>query len=603
MIRVFSNNNDTSYNNYLKNIKGKTILTNLKTKPKDNNSNHIIKKNNKLVYYLSYNDFLNVTQTFYRYTNLNKTYKAPQKIIDLRTSFIFYTKILDHLQKCNLCKGNNIEFCFNKCIEIKNILYPFGEYFTYEIYSNLATVDVNDWCSYNKCSNTPSDTLFVEPSLNNTSASYDKNTRFDKRNYSNKRVSFNESIDSDESVSSDESVFSDEGVSSDESVFSDENVIYTHKNDKQKSNLIYLHGNNKNNFVQHSEDSEYNEDNTITPNNQLNETIKSNNSLLNKTSIFSSQVIETVNSNNNQLNKSFKNSEIETINKLNNTANNRETPLQLANNRENNGENNGENNRENNGENNRENNRENNGEFMTMNGTNINYNSKINISNNNIEDMNDILDIEDIENIEDNIKKSSLKSINLSSALPNKTIYNIFIAEITNNRIYSEQKNEYIDLETENKYYNTYNFVPINVTFHEFKNMFFNSNSNYFNITDTPLDPLKLSNQYFINIHNNPEKFILANAIKKIYTISNNYKNMDANILIGIEKEVLNITSLYDFPFITNSLSLDDILYNIHENNINANDYVLQMKLKVYYKSLLTDIPLIITYKYLIEKF
>jgi hypothetical protein len=160
-----------------------------------------------------------------------------------------------------------------------------------------------------------------------------------------------------------------------------------------------------------------------------------------------------------------------------------------------------------------------------------------------------------------------------------------------------------INLETENKYYNTYNFMPINITFYEFKNMFFNSNSNYFNITDTLLDPLKLSNQYFINIHNNPEKFILANAIKKIYTTSNNYKNMDANILIGIEKEVLNITSLYDFPFITNSLSLDDILHNIHENNINANDYVLQIKIKVYYKSLLTDIPLIITYKYLIEQF
>jgi hypothetical protein len=214
--------------------------------------------------------------------------------------------------------------------------------------------------------------------------------------------------------------------------------------------------------------------------------------------------------------------------------------------------------------------------------------------------------IKDMKNIEDmeNIKKSSLKSINLLSALSNKTMYNIFIAEITNDKIYSEQKNENVNLvETENKRFNTYNFMPINITFHEFKNMFFNSNSNYFNITDTILDPLKLSNQYFININNTPEKFILANAIKKIYTVTNNYKNMDANILIGIEKEVSNITSLYDFPFITNSLSLDDILHNIYENNINANDYVLQIKLKVYYKSLLTDIPVIIFYNYLIENF
>jgi hypothetical protein len=182
-------------------------------------------------------------------------------------------------------------------------------------------------------------------------------------------------------------------------------------------------------------------------------------------------------------------------------------------------------------------------------------------------------------------------------------MHNIFIAEITNDKIYSEQKNETVNLETENKRFNTYNLMPINLTFHEFKNMFFNSNSNYFNITDTILDPLKLSNQYFININNTQEKFILANAIKKIYTVTNNYKNMDANILIGIEKEVSNITSLYDFPFITNSLSLEDILYNIRENNVTTNDYVLQIKLKVYYKSLLTNIPVIIYYNYLIENF
>ena len=110
-----------------------------------------------------------------------------------------------------------------------------------------------------------------------------------------------------------------------------------------------------------------------------------------------------------------------------------------------------------------------------------NCNNKINISNNNIEDMENIKDMKNIEDME-NIKKSSLKSNNLLSALSNKTMYNIFIAEITNDKIYSEQKNETVNLETENKRFNTYNFMPINLTFHEFKNMFFNSNSNYFNI-------------------------------------------------------------------------------------------------------------------------
>jgi len=70
MLRIFSKNNDTSYNDYLKYKKGKTIITNIKSKNKSDN---------KIVSYLSYNDFLIVVQTFYKFSNLKKTYKAPKK--------------------------------------------------------------------------------------------------------------------------------------------------------------------------------------------------------------------------------------------------------------------------------------------------------------------------------------------------------------------------------------------------------------------------------------------------------------------------------------------------------------------------------------------
>ena len=78
MLRIFSKNNDLSCNDYIKNIKGKTILSNLKT---NNYSNRNVLINcNKIVSYLSYNDFLIITQTFYKFSNMKKSYKSPEKI-------------------------------------------------------------------------------------------------------------------------------------------------------------------------------------------------------------------------------------------------------------------------------------------------------------------------------------------------------------------------------------------------------------------------------------------------------------------------------------------------------------------------------------------
>jgi hypothetical protein len=362
MLRIFSKNNDISSNNYLKNKKNKVILTNLKTN--NNNTNNVSINNNKIVSFLSYNDFLNITQTFYKFSNLNKNYKAPQKIIDLKTSFIFYNKFLNHIQNCEFCNNNN----YNNCKEVKNILYPYGEYFTYEIYSNLAKVDLNCWCNQNLITDT-----FSSPSE------------------------------------------------------------------------------------------------SLTPN------------------ILGSEKLST---------ESLSTSDI---------------------------------------------------------------------------------------NFYDQLTSS-------------KKVFDIFIAEVTNSREYTYNNSN------ENNFYNVYNFIPIFLKFDEFKNIFFNSNTSYFNISDTIYDKTILSNQVYKNRNNSIETFVITNSIKKIYIEKNNYNNMDANTLIEIEKETKDYISLYDFNYITNSLNLNDIYYIIKENNIN-DDYYIKIKIKVYYISKKTDIPCIMYFNYIIEDF
>jgi hypothetical protein len=188
-----------------------------------------------------------------------------------------------------------------------------------------------------------------------------------------------------------------------------------------------------------------------------------------------------------------------------------------------------------------------------------------------------------------------------NALLNNKNTFNIFIAELTNSKEYTyEKKDLHVDIENENKYYNVYNFIPIYLNFDEFKNIFYNSITKYFNISDVISEKIKLSNQYFENINNEIEPFIVSNSIKKIYIKENNYNEMDANTLIEIEKETNDYISLYNFNFITNSLNLDEILNIINKNNIEEISEI-KIKIKVYYKSIKTDIPCIMYFNYIVQ--
>jgi hypothetical protein len=444
MLRIFSKSNDLSFNDYIKNIKGKTILSNLKTNNSNNRS--IRTNNNKIVSYLSYNDFLVITQTFYKFSNLKKNYKPPQKIIDLKTSFIFYNKFLNHIKDCHFCKTNSIETFFENCKEIKNILYPYGEYFTYEIYSNLASVDLDYWCK-KECINH----IYCD-SKNNENSQTDSGISNELNKYL-----FHDNIDADVSYKM--------PVNYPQNISSCNNSCDTN----EKNNTTYI----------------------------IDKTHHSNNSKI-------------TNENEEKLFKS--------------TENNSHT---------------------------------------------------------------------------DNSNKAKFIFINSSSLTMSKNTFNIFIAELSNSKEYIHDKT-YNEFEYKNKQYNFYNFIPIYINFDELKKMFYHSSTKYFNISDVISAKIKLTNQYFENINNKKEPFIMSNSIKKIYIENNNNNEMDANTLIEIEKETNNYFSLYDFNYIKNSLNLEELVYTINSNNIQLGSEI-KIRIKVYYKSQKIDIPCIMYFNYIIK--
>lgn len=115
--KFFSNNNDTSYNDFLKIKKGREMI-----------KKAISNKKYNLNTFINYETFLILTKTYY--DNLNKRYKyaPPVSITNSNTSYINYKSILDHLQHddCDHCNKCPVEEIVN-CKYVANILYPYGE--------------------------------------------------------------------------------------------------------------------------------------------------------------------------------------------------------------------------------------------------------------------------------------------------------------------------------------------------------------------------------------------------------------------------------------------------------------------------------------------
>ena len=128
--RVFANNNDISYIEYMDNLRGGEIYKTavLNRLPEDKHNLFRI-KGNELTNFINHETFLNVTKSFYKYNQPYEVYDErhpPVSIQDGAKSHIDYEVLLSHIKDCDYCcRCKNITEIY-ECNELKNFLYPYG---------------------------------------------------------------------------------------------------------------------------------------------------------------------------------------------------------------------------------------------------------------------------------------------------------------------------------------------------------------------------------------------------------------------------------------------------------------------------------------------
>lgn len=135
--RVFSNNQDTTFHDYLRNKKGTEIIKNLKSIAGCNRVN-----------FLSYNDFLMLSRTFSRNSNILSTNIENKISIDDKTvGLIYYEKITSHIKECEICKKNNGNSSLLQCNVIKSIMYAYENNLkNTSINIFQKRIDLDRWC-------------------------------------------------------------------------------------------------------------------------------------------------------------------------------------------------------------------------------------------------------------------------------------------------------------------------------------------------------------------------------------------------------------------------------------------------------------------------
>ena len=114
--KVFSHSEPIDYNDYLKMKCGETILKNIKKR----NNNACINS------FLNYQDFLNMTKSYYKYLHYPTCTKhLLTNVYETNESYIHYQHLLNHLNTCNNCsKITSLEKI--QCNQLLNILYHYG---------------------------------------------------------------------------------------------------------------------------------------------------------------------------------------------------------------------------------------------------------------------------------------------------------------------------------------------------------------------------------------------------------------------------------------------------------------------------------------------
>jgi hypothetical protein len=137
--RVFSNNKDINYQDYMNNKKGIALIHYQKSIGRQ-----------KMNRFLSYQEFLILTRTFFLYSQKHRNLlKAPFTIYQATISKVSYDKTNEHISSCDFCLHVKDPQDFLKCREFLNVLYPYGHYLSesQEIYYP-STLDLTKWCSF-----------------------------------------------------------------------------------------------------------------------------------------------------------------------------------------------------------------------------------------------------------------------------------------------------------------------------------------------------------------------------------------------------------------------------------------------------------------------
>uniref|UniRef100_A0A6C0HA81 Uncharacterized protein n=1 Tax=viral metagenome TaxID=1070528 RepID=A0A6C0HA81_9ZZZZ len=115
--KFFSNNNENSYNDYLKIKKGREMI-----------KKSVSNKKYRLNTFINYETFLTLTKAYYNNLNNKNHIGPPVSITNSNTSLLKYRSILNHLHNdnCYYCNKCPIEEIVN-CKYVANILYPYGE--------------------------------------------------------------------------------------------------------------------------------------------------------------------------------------------------------------------------------------------------------------------------------------------------------------------------------------------------------------------------------------------------------------------------------------------------------------------------------------------
>jgi hypothetical protein len=147
--RFFSNNDTKTFDEYLREKKSAHILKSLKENNETNfRTRDIIIQDKKIKYYFSYRNFIDLINMYFKNVHKKLQCKAPMSINDSKRGFKCYEIIKNHISECSFCQNVSDIHFFSRCKEIKDILYPYGNYIDNKssCIQFPGKIDLNEWC-------------------------------------------------------------------------------------------------------------------------------------------------------------------------------------------------------------------------------------------------------------------------------------------------------------------------------------------------------------------------------------------------------------------------------------------------------------------------